>query len=47
MEAAQILWKQMSDGTITSHKNEKNMAEGFLKKWGKGSRQVSTVAKKL
>ena len=46
-EAAQILWKQMSKGTITSDKKEKSMAEGFLKKWHKGSRQVCTVAKML
>ena len=31
----------MSTGTIETDKKEKNMAEGFLKKWEKGTQQVN------
>ena len=40
LDAARNLWTKITDGTLASDRREKLSANGFLKKWGKGTQQV-------
>ncbi len=44
MEAARNVWTKMCDGTIPTERSEKQMAQGFLKKWEEGSLQLWLTA---
>ena len=44
LEAAINVWTKMCDGTIPTERTEKQMAQGFLRKWEKGSLQLWLTA---
>ena len=43
LEAARSLWSKMNNGTIETEKTEKATAQGFLRKWKKGTQQVTFI----
>ena len=43
LEAARSLWSKMNNGTIETEKIEKATAQGFLRKWKKGTQQVTFI----
>ena len=43
LEAARSLWSKMNNGTIETEKTEKATAQYFLRKWKKGTQQVTFI----
>ena len=43
LEAARSLWSKMNNGTIETEKTEKATAQCFLRKWKKGTQQVTFI----
>ena len=43
LEAARSLWSKMNNRTIETEKTEKATAQGFLRKWKKGTQQVTFI----
>ena len=43
LEAARSLWSKVNNGTIETEKTEKATAQGFLRKWKKGTQQVTFI----